>query len=146
MKKAIFVLAVISLIIGSSVSSCTSSAEKVEDAQDNVDDANEALEEANEDYLNDVEEYKIEIAGKIVENEARIAELKILVSAEKGEIKAIHEKQIIDLEKKNEELRIKMDSYRGDNKEDWDDFKREFNHDMNELGKALKDLGKTNTK
>lgn len=146
MKKVIFVLAVTSLVIGSSVSSCTSSAEKVEDAQENVEDANEALEDANEDYLEDVEEYKIEIAGKIVENEAKIAELKVLVAAEKGEIKIIHQNKIIELEKTNEALRIKMDSYQGTNKDDWNDFKKEFNHDMDELGKALKDITVTNTK
>jgi len=29
---------------------------------------------------------------------------------------------------------------------DWEVFKREFNHDMNQLGEAFSDLGNKNTK
>jgi len=39
-----------------------------------------------------------------------------------------------------------MDDYKQDGKENWEKFKAEFNHDMDELGKAFKDLTINNIK
>ncbi len=33
-----------------------------------------------------------------------------------------------------------MDEYKADSKEKWETFKTEFNNEMNDLGKSLKDL------
>ena len=39
-----------------------------------------------------------------------------------------------------------MDEYNQEGKENWEKFKTEFSHDMDELGKAFKDLTVKNTK
>jgi len=39
-----------------------------------------------------------------------------------------------------------MDDYTEEGKEKWESFKREFNHDMEELRLALMDLTQNNTK
>ena len=39
-----------------------------------------------------------------------------------------------------------MDDYKAISKEEWETFKAEFNHDMEELGKAFGDLGNNNVK
>ncbi len=40
----------------------------------------------------------------------------------------------------------KMNDYKANGKENWEIFKKEFNHDMDELGKAFKDLTVKNVK
>jgi len=39
-----------------------------------------------------------------------------------------------------------LDSYKNDADSDWQSFKREFNHDMDELGHSLKDFTVDNKK
>ena len=41
---------------------------------------------------------------------------------------------------------MKLDNYKVDASENWESFKREFNHDMSELGDALKDITVDNKK
>jgi len=50
------------------------------------------------------------------------------------------------LRKKNKRLKEKLDSYKNDADSDWHSFKREFNHDMDELGHSLKDFTVDNKK
>ena len=37
-------------------------------------------------------------------------------------------------------MKKKMDDYKAEGKEQWEAFKTEFSHDMDELGQAFKDL------
>ena len=39
-----------------------------------------------------------------------------------------------------------MEDYKADSKENWESFKTEFNHDMDELGNAFRDLTIDNKK
>ena len=43
-------------------------------------------------------------------------------------------------------LKKKLDDYKATGKEDWESFKKEFNHDMDELGKAFKNFSINNVK
>ena len=43
-------------------------------------------------------------------------------------------------------MKKSMDDYKAGGKEQWEKFKAEFNHDMDELGKAFKDLSVDNKK
>jgi hypothetical protein len=43
-------------------------------------------------------------------------------------------------------MKDKMNGYKAEGKDKWENFKTEFNHDMDELGNALSDLGKNNVK
>jgi len=50
-------------------------------------------------------------------------------------------KKTIDaLEKKNHELKVKLEDFKNDGKRDWKEFKTEFNNDLTGLGKDFKDL------
>ena len=57
----------------------------------------------------------------------------------------LRKKRIEQLEQKNADLRSKLYGYEKEHS-DWEAFKREFNHDMDGVGEAFKDLGKDNTK
>lgn len=147
MKKLILTITTIALL-----ASCNSSEKKVEDATENVieanenlDDANISLDEANLKYQNELDKYKKQSYTKIDENNQSIIDFKSRIALEKKEAKADYQAKIDDLEKKNSDMKLKLDNYKMDNKEKWENFKEEFNHDMDELGAAFKDLTVKNT-
>lgn len=132
---------------GASTISCTNStSEKLEKAKDNSVEAQEDLNKANSDYLADVENYRKISSERIIANEKSIAEFNQRTSNEKAEAKLEYKKKIAELEKKNSDMKKRLDDYKADGKDKWQDFKTEFNHDMDELGMAFRDLTVKNTK
>jgi hypothetical protein len=154
MKKSIFTLAIAAFAIGSIVTSCKPNTEKEQAAQDNVDSAKVAVTEAEED-LDDAKRvataeewqaFKDSTNAKIEENNAEIAKLKLKIKKTGKDMDKAYQRNIDTMEQKNKDLKIKMDSYKNDVNNDWKSFKREFNHDMDELGKSLKDFTVDNKK
>jgi F0F1-type ATP synthase membrane subunit b/b' len=146
MKKSIFSLAFTAFAAGTILTSCNSSAEKVEKAKDNVEVAKEDLDQAKEDYNEEYAKFKLESEQEVTANDVRIAELKADINKVKKDVKVQYEATIASLEQKNEEMKTKMRDYKESGNENWQSFKREFNHDMDELGQALKDITKNNSK
>jgi chromosome segregation ATPase len=155
MKKVIFILAMTTTFMTVTIfTGCQSSTQKQEAAQAKVKDARQDLNEAQKN-ANEVAQkaataeewktFKRESELKIKNNEIRIAELKIKLK-NPGEIfDALYENKIIKLEQQNKDVKAKLEAYEK-SQSNWESFKREFNHDMDELGKALKDLTVNNTK
>jgi hypothetical protein len=146
MKKSLLTIALTTLIIGTLITSCNSSAEKVEDAAEKVDDATEDLKSAKEDFNYEYNKFKVESEQRMLDNEFKIAELKASKIKLKKEAKTEYDKTIADLEQKNSNMRTKLNDYKEEGKDKWESFKREFNHDMDELGSALKNLANNNVK
>ncbi len=117
---------------------CNSSAENLEDAKRNVAQAELDLDSAQQEYEADVELFRIETAKKIAENEREIDEINVKIAQSSSKLRADYELQIDVLDEKNKTLKKKMRDYRADTKENWQEFKKEFNNDMTELGVALK--------
>jgi len=148
MKKSISILAIATLVVGSIVISCKPNTEKEQAAQESVDSAKVALTEAEENLdeakraatAEEWQEFKNTTDAKIEENKAKIAELKLKIKKTGKDIDKAYQRNIDTLEQKNERLKIKIDSYKNDAQSDWNSFKREFNHDMDELGQSLKDF------
>jgi septal ring factor EnvC (AmiA/AmiB activator) len=143
MKKSILILAVTMFIAGAMFSGCQSSADKVQDARDNVETANQELDQAVKDSIR---EFKKESEAKISNYDQNIAELKAKIATMNKENKARYEKMLADLEQRNNLLKKKLADLKDDGVDQWAAFKREFNHDMDEIGKALKDLTIDNKK
>jgi len=146
MKKSLLSIALTTLIIGTMATSCNSSSEKVKDAAVKVDDATEELKSAKEDFNYEYNKFKVESEQRMLDNEFKIAELKANKVKLKKEVKEEYDKTIAVLEEKNSSMRTKLNEYKEEGKDKWESFKREFNHDMDELGSALKDLGNNNVK
>jgi len=140
MKKSILSLTLFTFLTGAVFTSCNSSAEKLENAKNDVTEANKDLVEAEDAYLTDIENYKTSAREKTDANDKSIAEFKSRIANQKKEAKADYEKKIAELEQKNSDAKKKMDDYKADGKDKWELFKSEFNHDMEELGKAFKSL------
>ena len=154
MKKTIYTLAAITVMTATLLLGCNTATKKQEDAKDDVADARENTEDAKEELMMakkeaNAEEWKKikkETNTKIGENKIRIAQLKVKMIKSENSIDTLYAKKIEELEQKNKGIKIKVDSYKNDASDDWELFKREYNHDMNELNRAIKDITVYNKK
>jgi len=149
MKNTIFTLFVAtSMLAGTLFTGCQSSATKEDAANAKVDEAQQELIEAQQDA--DIEAQKVATADEWtefkLESEIKISEYEIRIKAIREQMKKpgrtfddLYKKRIEQLEQKIADLKTRMNDYEK-NQSGWEVFKREFNHDMDELGIALKDL------
>jgi uncharacterized protein YPO0396 len=144
MKKSTLTLA--TFITAVLITSCTSSEKKVENAKEEAVEAAVNLNNANEEYMADMETYRKATNEKIEANNNSIAEFKKRIENEKKEAKADYTKRIDELEKKNSDIKKKMDDYKSDGKANWEAFKAEFGRDMDELGEAIRSFGEKKNK
>ncbi len=142
MDKVIFNLAVTLILTAGTIffSGCNSS------------DKTESTDTTTEEVANDVDQtadewttYKTDIEVRIDKNNAKIAELREKMKTSGKTMDKMHQERIDNLEKRNNELKAKLDAYTKDDS-NWESFKNEFNHDMEELEKSLEDIGKDNVK
>lgn len=153
MKKSISTLALAAaFIVALFATGCQSSSQKADKAEDKVVNAKEDLMKAEakaaELKLKAAEEWKIfkaEAETKIGDNDRSIADLRDKMKVAGKKMSAEYSKSIDALEAKSKALRTKIDTYNTDTS-DWEAFKREFNHDMDEFGQAFKDLTVNNKK
>jgi uncharacterized protein (DUF2147 family) len=140
MKKSILTIPATMLTIAFAVISCSSPAEKVEKAENQVVEANDKLDSAIKNYQEDMAAYRIETANRIVANEKAIAEFNQKIVKEKKEKREEYLEDIAELNKKNIDMKNKLNSYKDDGNDKWKTFKIEFNKEMDDLGKSIKDL------
>ena len=143
MNKSFFILALTTLMAGSMLTACQSSAKKVENAQDKVVEAKQELNLALKDSI---QQFRRESEDKISEYEKNIAEFRTKLAKEKKKDKSIYDKKLAELDKKNSEMKKKLADYKYDERAKWKIFKAEYNHDMDQLGKSFKDLTVKNVK
>ncbi len=140
-KTAITLFAATLLVAGSIITSCKSPAQKEEAAQQDLIEAQNDAEVESQKVATAEEwaSFKIEADAKIKSNDARIAELTIKLNKPGVILDPLYKKRIQVLEQQNKDLKARLDVYE-ENNSDWETFKREFNHDMDKLGQALKDF------
>lgn len=128
------------LLSGVLIAGCSTSPEqKVKDAKENAEEANEA-------YLEEIENYKAEQWEIIKANELALEEMKAVSEEEAATISEDYETLVADLEAKNEALKTALKDYEAEGESNWKEFKKEFSHDMDELGTAFKDIFKNSNK
>jgi uncharacterized protein YicC (UPF0701 family) len=118
--------------------------EKAQQAQQEVEDARVIAEDAI--LAEEKAAFKADKLEKIARNEERIAELKQKQNETGKTMDKIIQKRIDELAKRNADLKEKLNNYQDSDNAKWEEFKREFNHDMDELGKAFGELNKDNVK
>lgn len=154
MNKTIYTLAITSLLTATILTGCQNSTKKEQVAQDKVVDAQADMKDATEELVvakkeataQQWKQFKAETNARIAENESRIAELKVKMNKTGNSIDAMYAKNIEELELKNKEIKVKVDTYKNDSNDDWESFKREYNHDMDQLNQSLKDITVDNKK
>jgi|SRR5579859_4599482 len=146
MKNRILAFALTGAIAMVGLSAIAQENKKASNARKEVASSKRDLKEAKIDSAADFQRFKKEAEVKIRENQMKITELKAKKSDDSREIRQKYDKKVLALEQKNNELRSKIKKSDGTKPDMWTSFKREFNHDMEELGRAFKDLGVNNTK
>lgn len=148
MKKLIFSAAITTFVAAIVLVGCQNTTKNEAAAQENVEDARDNLDEAKEELSNAREAatkeewlaFKESTNATITQNEMRIAEMKAKMKKTGKTIDEGYAQKIVELEQKNEEIKLKVDKYKNDAGDDWKSFKEEYNRDINELGKAIKNL------
>jgi len=152
MKNVIYILAIATALLAVSLfAGCksTPSTPAEEAAQAKVDSAKLELKEAQKAATDEEwEAFKIESIEKISINETSIADFKEKMRTSERKFDALYVEKIDKLEQQNIKLKAKIENYANNEnrKSNWASFKSEFNHDMNELGQALKDITVDNKK
>lgn len=154
MRKIIFNLAITTIITGTILVSCKPATneemaleDRVENAKDEMRDAKDSLTVARKEATaEEWEAFKSQTDSVINYNEVRIAELKLKMEKTGKSLDAKYKDNIDALERKNRDLKAKTATYKSERSADWQSFKREFNHDMDEIGQAIKDLTVDNKK
>ncbi|WP_372948599.1 hypothetical protein [Mariniphaga sp.] len=151
MKKIVFKLAATVFIAGLLFTSCNSQSQKIENAEDNLQDKKEAVIDAKidltlarQDSISEFEQFKSDFQNQIKTNEKTIAGLKLSTVGASKENKVLYEKKLVELEERNNELKIKLAEYKEGEPDQWKAFKLEFKRDMDELGKAFSDFTVSN--
>jgi hypothetical protein len=144
MKQKILVITAFTIITTAIFISCSSSSEKVQNAENNVDKAKMELATAKAEYQKEIDDFKTINSNNIAANEQNISDFNLRIETEKDVVKADYKKKIAELEAKNTDMKKRMADYKEDGKENWEIFKVKFNRDMDQLGYALRDLIGTN--
>ncbi|CAM3576578.1 hypothetical protein [Flavobacterium psychrophilum] len=136
MNKSILILV---LFVGTIFISCKSAAQKEATAKTNVVEAIQDLKNTNTSNTIEWNKFRVGANAKILDNEKRIAELKVKINKPGSTFDGLYRTRIEKLEAKNTELKSKLNNYDG-NETGWKTFKSDFNRDMNEIGNNIKDL------
>jgi hypothetical protein len=148
MKKLILSAAITTFVTATILVGCQNTTKNEAAAQDNVEDARDNLDDAKEELSNaretatkeEWQAFKESTNATITQNEMRIAEIKAKMKKTGKSIDEGYAQKILELEQKNEEIKLKVDKYKNDAGNDWKSFKEEYNRDVNELGQAIKNL------
>lgn len=92
------------------------------------------------DSVADFQKFKEDAMFKLTENENKIGALREKSWNENLGTELKYNKKVIILQQKNNDLKKKIKESDGSKPGHWSSFRHEFNHDMNELGHAIKDM------
>ncbi|MES2779513.1 MAG: hypothetical protein V4651_06395 [Bacteroidota bacterium] len=146
MKNSILTIVTAGTIAATIISGCNSPATKVENAKEDLKEARQELSQEQKDSVADYTAFKKESEERIARNEQIIAAFKDRMVTDKRQLQKADQQMIDKLEQRNIDMRKKMEDYRTDGKDNWEAFKREFSHDMDDLGASIKNLTVKNTK
>lgn len=142
MKKLIITISLFIFFAGSiALTGFQSNAQKEQAAKQKVEQAQKDADAAQLKTTTDLEwkAFKAESLLKINENENNIASLRVQLNKPGKVLDPLYEARIKALEKQNADLKMRIADYNG-NPSEWEAFKKEANHDFEELGKAIKDF------
>lgn len=146
MKKSIVTLCLAGCMVAMGIAACSSNEKKVENATEDLKEAKAELQQEKRDSVSDYLKFKQESDARIAENENTISTFKENMKRNGKAISVSDQKAIDVLEQRNIDLRKKIAEFKENGKDNWAAFKTEFNHDLDHLSEALKNLTISNTK
>lgn len=141
MKTIFYTIAFISLSIG--IISCNQTevnkAESSDTAKTDQSNVSKLVEEIKPDleFESEFALFKAKVMEQLKENDRKIGELKIRQKKENKKMQLKLQKQIDKFETENNTLKNKIDKSINMDKKAWENFKTEFNQDMESLNKSI---------
>jgi transcription-repair coupling factor (superfamily II helicase) len=141
MKTKYVALVTTLLIAGSLFIGCEKSPEeKADQSAENVKEASQEMKDAQAQYEKEWKQFKDDAELKISTNEKKIDAIKTEMGKTGPEFKAKYENTVLTLEQKNIELRKRLNDFKYDGKNKWEDFKTLFNQDIENVGNAINNV------
>ncbi len=141
MKTSISILVVAVLIMTCNFSGFAQENKKASKARKDVVEAQRELTLAEQDSVADFEQFKKESLAAIAENQTKIAALKVKKAKDNQVASEKYNKDVLALEEKNAALKKRIDEADGTEMGMWPSFKRQFTSDMNDIGRAFREMG-----
>lgn len=143
MKNSIFILAATGFMAGTLLTSCEKTTEqKLEGVKQKIGEVKQDLKDRRSEYLADWQSFKRESEKTLEANEKRIDAFNDKMDKVGPKAKAKYSKEVAILEQNNRDLKKKLDDYKDEGQDKWVEFKTNFKHDMDSIGKTMKDLFK----
>ena len=136
MKNKIFTFSVIACMAGLFLAGCDKTSEQ------KVEGAKQELKDAKAGYVAEWQNFKTESEAQIKVNDDKIDAYKEKMEKAGHKAKADYKKAVAELKQKNRELKEKLDKYEDQGESKWQEFKSNFNRDMDKVGNTKKDLFK----
>lgn len=140
MKTKYFIALVSLLFAGLVFTSCENNQKNVEEAKEDVEIAKQDLRDARAEYDKEWQQFRTDSELKINVNQKKIDDFKVKLRTSSSTFKNKFENEIMSLEAKSIELKERISQYNFQGKDNWEAFKREFNHDLDATEKALNDV------
>jgi hypothetical protein len=144
MKKTTLLMTAIAFSAASLFVGCNIPADKVDSSRENVSEAQRDLADAKRELKTDLENFRISTEVQLSKNRNQITVLRGNAANERVELRDSYNAKITELENRNLAMETRLNNFQTDKNDDWQNFKAEFNRDMEGLGTAFKDLGKDN--
>jgi type II secretory pathway component HofQ len=136
--KTIFSFALIGCIAGMFLAGCGKTSEQ------KVQGDKQEVKDAKADYHADWQKFKTESDQQIKVNEDRIDSLKDKIKKADTKATVKFKKAVAELDQRNRDLKQKLEDYKDEGEGKWEEFKTNFNQDMDSIGKTMTDLFKDN--
>ena len=138
MKNQYFILAVFLLFAGS-VFTGQNDQDK---AKEQVEKANKEMIEAQAHFEKEWLQFKTDAELKINTNQKQIDDLKAAMKTTSAKFKAKYQNQVLTLEQKNIELNKQLNDYKYKGIDNWEQFKKDFNNEVDTVVVAIDDIFK----
>lgn len=125
-----------------SLASFAQTDKKATKARKHIAAAKQDLKEAKIDSAEDYRIFKKDAETSIADNKKTILELKVKKANDTKDEK--YDKRVLALERTNNDLEYRINHSHTTKSMAWTTFKREFMHDLNGLGDAIKNVGVNN--
>jgi ribosomal protein L44E len=139
LKNSIFIIA--SIIVSPFIfTSCDKSSQNQELTERSLIEANRELDISRNVVTAEIQTFRIEMAGKIMENNRSIADIKRRINRDEASVGKINKTRITELQSENREMKRIIDNYSDLTRHNWDRFKKDFTGDMDDLSHSLKNF------
>lgn len=124
--------------------SCNNSTKKSEDKKELKEEVQDVHEEVNEIVNMEKKELKDNVNAAIADFNSKMEKLDAKIKSGNQELNQETNELLNNLKAQRDQLKVKLDTAEMLTEDKWEDFKNEFEHDINNFNKSVQDFFKDN--